>query len=129
MKLIGLLLLLGLQGCAHSDPWTTRDTAMQTGITILLAVDAIQTANIQYNPLVEEVGFARHFLGAQPSTTDTYLYFATSAVVSFAIARALPAKWRPWFQGGSMVRQAHTIYGNCQHGATFCTDSTGSRFQ
>jgi hypothetical protein len=124
MKLIVTLsLCVGLQACAHNDPWTERDTMRQTAVTILLAADALQTSQIQFHPELEEVGTARHFIGAQPSTTDALLYFVTSSVVSAVIARALPAKWRPWYQGGMMVISAKAIIGNCQYGTVFCPNN------
>lgn len=118
MKATSLLLaVLLLTGCAHSDPWTTRDTVMQVGVTVVLAYDARTTSQIQYCDTCYERGkIAKVFLGSQPSTSDTYLYFGTLAISNYFISRALPAKWRPYWQVGSAIPHAIAINGNCERG-------------
>ena len=98
-RAITLILLLALVGCAHSDPWTKRDTVLQLVTTAAIACDAWSTTKIQYYPGISEGGpIARKFLGDQPSTSGTYQYMATAAISSYLISRALPAKWRPFWQ-------------------------------
>ena len=129
-KLIPLIpLMLLLMGCAHSDPWTKRDTALQWTHTLVLAMDAVQTADIHNSPEIEEGGFARYFLGKNPEPAETYTYFAASAVVSYLVTRALPAEWRPWWQGANITRVAYSIVNNCgyakhvERGVPFCSAS------
>jgi len=106
-----------LAGCASSDPWTRQDTVLQSLVTATYVIDAIQTSEIQYHPELEEGGaIAQSVLGRQPSTSDTWQYFATVSVSSYLIARALPAKWRPFWQGGQLAVQGKTIFGNCAQG-------------
>jgi hypothetical protein len=108
------LTLLVLSGCAHNDPWTTRDTWMQVGLTTALAADAYTTAKIQYDPNLREVGpLASHVLGPQPSTSDTWQYFTTLAVSHYFIVRALPRRWRPYWQGAYIVNHAYWVRNNC----------------
>lgn len=115
MKLVMLLVTLTLlQGCAHSDPWTRQDTTLQLITTGMFAIDAVQTSEIQYHGNIRENGpFAKHVLGRQPHTAETWQYFATVSLSHWLISRALPAKWRPFWQGTAIGYQAKTIYLNC----------------
>ena len=113
-----LPVLLVLMGCAHSDPWTTQDKWLQVGVTAVLAADAYTTSQIQYHPDVYEAGPARHILGSQPSTRDTYLYFTTLAISSYFISRALPARWRPYYQGSQIGLFGASVFNNAELGLT-----------
>ncbi|KKM90900.1 hypothetical protein LCGC14_1233980 [marine sediment metagenome] len=81
------------------------------------AADAYTTKYIQYDPLMQEEGLARHVLGRQPSTSDTYMYFGTLMISNYFISRALPAKWRPFWQFANIVGHGSAAIGNCQLGA------------
>ena len=118
MKVVLILIALGLlTGCAHSDPWTKRDTIMYGGTLTLLAADAYTTSKIQHDPLLYEAGFiAKHVLGRQPSTSDTLLYFGSLAVSSYFIGRALPAKWRPYWYGFRIIDHGYSVVNNCGDG-------------
>ncbi len=112
-----IALLFFISGCAHNDEWTRRDTAMQLGVTTALIADAITTARIQDHPGVYENGpWAKHVLGLQPDTSDTYQYFASVIVIDYLIARALPAKWRPYWQGWEMAVHSYAVKNNCENG-------------
>lgn len=94
------LMVICLTGCAHSDAWTSQDTRLQATLYIAMAADAYTTRNIQYDPNIEEVGpIAKHVLGSQPSTASTWQYFLSEGIMHYFIVRALPAEWRPWYQG------------------------------
>lgn len=110
-----LIALIGLQGCASSDPWTRQDTIMQTAVTASFAIDAYQTSQIQYRDDLKEVGrVASSALGSQPSTSETWTYFATAAASHWLISRAMPAKWRPYWQGGGIILETLVITSNCR---------------
>lgn len=79
--------------------------------------DAITTERIQYADNVwEAMPVTSALLGRQPSTEGTYLYFGTAIVASYLIARALPAKWRPYWQGWEIASHAYAINTNCENG-------------
>ena len=106
-----------LSGCAQHDPWTKQDTVLQSMVTGLYVLDAIQTSEIQYHPELEEGGLITHnVLGRQPSTSDTWQYFATVAFTSYVISYYMPARYRPWWQGGQLAYQTKLIFSNCAHG-------------
>ena len=114
---IVVFLLASCAGCAHQDSWTTQDTVLQSIYTATLVVDAIQTSEIQYHPDLEEGGvIARSVLGRNPSTSDTWQYFGSLAVTNYLVSRALPARWRPWWQGANIAHQTTLIFSNCAHG-------------
>lgn len=117
MRTLIILTILLISGCAHNDPWTTRDTVMQVGVTVALAADAVTTSRIQYCETCYERGpVAKRFLGSQPSTSDTYLYFGTLAITNYFISRALPAKWRPYWQTWEMAVHGYAVINNCNIG-------------
>lgn len=105
-----------MSGCAH-DPWTKQDTTLQWIVTGTYVIDAIQTSDIQYRDDLYEGGpIAGRVLGPNPSTSDTWQYFATVSLSSYIISYYLPARWRPWWQGGQIAVQTKTIFSNCAHG-------------
>ena len=108
-----LIALAFTTGCAHNDDWTRRDTVMQVGVTAVLVADAITTSRIHDDPNVYETGPARHVLGRQPSTRDTYLYFGTLAISSYLISRALPEKWRKYWQSSQILMHGYAVSNNC----------------
>ena len=113
-RLLILFVLLLIQGCAHQDEWTTRDTVLQIAVSVVIVADAYTTSKIQYDPGLQELGLARHALGPQPSTTDTYMYFGTLAISSYFISRALPAKWRPYWQVFQLGMLSEAVVSNCE---------------
>lgn len=120
MKTLPLVVtLILLVGCAHSDPWTKQDTVLQLITTGAFALDAIQTSDIQYHRGHREVGLlARHALGPQPHTAETWQYFATVALSHYLVSRILPAKWRPWWQGATIALETRAIIHNCTVGVS-----------
>ena len=116
-KLSILWLLFLFSGCASNDPWTRQDTIRQVGVTAVMLGDAITTEKIQYQANTWEAGpIAKRFLGPQPSTSDTCLYFGSVIVSSWLITRALPAKWRPYYQGWEIAAHGYAVANNCQNG-------------
>ena len=116
-NLAPLVVLATTLGCAHSDPWTKQDTILQVGVSAVLALDAVTTADIQYHSNIVEIGpVARPLLGANPSSSDTWTYFATVALSHYLISRALPAKWRPYWQGATILYETRWIINNCSIG-------------
>jgi hypothetical protein len=115
-QLILLLILVTCTGCA-SRPWSKQDTVLQAIVTATYAIDAVQTAEIQDHPELHEAGpIAKHVLGSQPSSSDTWMYFTTVAISSAIITHFLPPKWRPWWQGAQIGTQGATILKNCSLG-------------
>lgn len=126
--LVVAVVLVSCTGCAVNGEWTTRDTVLEATYQVVNAMDAYSTSNIQHLPDVPVPGtnlvrrveegsaFTRAIIGPRPSTTDTYLYFATVGLSHWLIARSLPPKWRPWFQGGTALYQGEAVTRNCRRG-------------
>ena len=115
MRSIILLLIFALVGCAHQDEWTTRDTWMQVGVTAAIAADAYTSSKIQYTPNVMEDGpIAHRIIGRQPSTFDVYMYSGTLIITNYFISRALPGKWRPYWQVWGIYDHGYATYHNCE---------------
>lgn len=119
MRWLSIVATTLLSGCAsyQHDPWTKQDTILQSLVTATYVIDAVQTSEIQYRDDLHEGGAIASFaLGSQPSTSGTWQYFASVAFTSYVIAYYLPARWRPFFQGGTIASQSFTIMSNCGHG-------------
>lgn len=126
-RIITIICALLLSGCAVNGEWSKRDTALEIGFQVVNAMDAYSTSNIQHvAPIdmgngttlhrVEGNPFTRAFIGDKPNDRDTLMYFTTVAISHYFIARALPPKWRPWYQGGTTALHLHAVVGNCRHG-------------
>jgi hypothetical protein len=119
-----LLSLIILGGCAHSDPWTTGDTVLQTVYTASALADGYMTTKIQDHPNIIENGrIAKQFLGPNPSDSDTWMYIGTLIVTNYLIARALPQGWRSIWQVGTTIPHVLAVNSGHQMGlfATPCT--------
>jgi len=102
-------------GCAHQDEWTKRDTWGQVAVTIAIAGDGVSSFRIRETENVYEKGYiASRVMGTQPTKQDLILYHTTLAISSYFIARALPAKWRPYFQGVEVGAHGYAWYNNCE---------------
>ena len=114
-------MLVGLTGCAsmeqNRESWKLRDTALEISWQALNAIDGSQTANIHEHPeLIETSSITRWILGEQPDPKEAYLYFLSIGVSHYFIMRALPPKWRPWFQGIWIYNSGKTVIDNHQLG-------------
>ncbi len=117
IRILLLAALLLASGCAHEDKWTKRDTAMQVGLAVLVAYDAHLTAHLKETDGFTEGGnLSRRVLGRTPEASDTYMYLGSAAVFYFLVSRALPAKWRPYWQAFNMLQHAHRVTRHCLDG-------------
>ena len=114
-KICLLIILLVASGCAHQDEWTSLDTKFQIAVTVAIAADGYTSSKIQYTPGMREEGLvAKQFLGRQPSTADVWMYTGTLMISSYFISRALPSKWRPFWQGFQTADHGLAAISNCQ---------------
>lgn len=110
-----IITALGLGGCVHSDGWNRGDTVRQLLVTATLAGDAYTTAQIHKMPGVKEGGpIAVQFLGPQPTTEDTVMYFGSLIITNWLISRALPRKWRRHWQTWEMTVHGYSLYNNLE---------------
>ena len=115
MRFAILLAMFLMSACAHQDEWTSRDTKFQIAVTIAMAADGYTTSKIQYTPGIREEGrIAKQFLGSQPSTSDTWTYMGTLMISSYFISRALPERWRPYWQSIQIAGFGITAANNCR---------------
>jgi hypothetical protein len=118
---LGLAVIaLSMQACAMLQPpddWSRRDTALEIAYQSINAADAVTTARIQNHPgLVEVNPIPRALLGPNPGTSETAVYFATVGLSHWLISRALPKKWRTWFQAGTVAYSGDAVRTNCKNG-------------
>lgn len=122
--LAALFLMLCLGGCASiapRDDWTTDHTVAEVSYQVFNLLDAAQTARIADRPdLQESMPLTRAVLGPRPDPTDTWLYFTTMGISHYLIARALPARWRPWFQVPTAVNSGAAVLQNCTKHGLLC---------
>ncbi len=118
MKRIRTIMLLSIliSGCA-SDPWTKTDTIFELVYVASIAADAYTTTEIQHHPDIKErQPVTRFILGDNPSTSETWQYFAVLGLSHYLIARSLPASWRRWWQVGGTSYHGYMVYRNCDTG-------------
>ncbi len=113
-KIILLASVVCLMGCAHQDAWTTGDTVWEGIYIATLVADAHMTAEIQNHPNIREAGtIAKHALGQNPGTGETWLYMTTVGISHYLIARALPRGWRTFWQVGGIYNHGTAVnHGN-----------------
>lgn len=105
-----------LTGCSVFQPheeWRPRDTALEVGFQVLNVIDARSTQQIAASPYEELTTVTRAVLGPKPDPGETAVYFATIGLSHYLISRALPPKWRKWFQAGTIVYSGVLIERNC----------------
>ena len=120
-----------LSGCAVNGEWTRQDTILEVSFQVVNAMDAVTTSRIHESPdwhpveingvpyrrrLEESTALTRAVLGPRPSKSDTYMWFATLGLSHWIIARSLPPKWRPWYQGATIGLSSDAVIGNCDNG-------------
>ncbi len=114
-RLIVLLLITVLGGCAHEDPWTRGDTMLYAGYVAAGALDTKSTSRFQYYPDIYEVNPAVYWtLGRSPSTPDLWQAYISVVAVNYFVARALPTKWRTRYLGVWTVGHGAAWINNCR---------------
>ena len=119
MRNLLLSVTLLSSGCASLQPpddWGARDTALEVVAQVVNLVDAHQTQRIRRHPELVEGGPAEIFIGPRPTANETAVYFATVGLSHYVIARWLPKKWRPWFQGGTLALSLDDVETNRENG-------------
>jgi hypothetical protein len=115
-KIIIALLAVLFSGCA-SDPWRKSDTVYELAYVASITADAYTTSRIQYHENTSEhQQITRSILGAHPSTSNTWQYFATLGISHYLIGRALTERYRRWWQVGGFAYHGAMAYGNCEQG-------------
>lgn len=108
----GCLAVAGLIvcGCANGK-WTRADTGRHAAFTALWASDFAQTIRIADHP-DEYCEKWNPFMGEHPSRRDVAVNFAVGYLGFTAIAAALPAPYREWWQYGGITVEAAAVANN-----------------
>ena len=110
-----LLLTVFFSGC--SSTWTTTDTKYEIAFQAVNLADAYTTSRIRHTDGVAEADpITRSLIGSQPDGRDTALLFMTYGVSHYVIARALPERWRRFYQVSTTVYSAALVIENCDLG-------------
>ena len=118
MKISIVLFFLFLTGCASNAEWTTTDTKYEVAYQLVAAMDAYTTMQIRHNPdpvIIERSWPTRQLIGSNPNERDVALLFVTYGISHYLIARALPPKWRRYFQVGTIGLSSITVINNCRN--------------
>ena len=109
MKIV-LLMVAILTVCAPparaADPWSTQDMALQAGYTVLHVIDWGQTLAIARDPRRTELN---PILGTHPNVGRVNTYFAATLAAHTLVTHFLPSRWRPWWQGVTIVAEGATV--------------------
>ena len=110
----GLVLLDACALAPPADDWTRFNTIAELSFQTVNAIDAFQTARIRgRHDLREGEPITRAIIGEKPSPGEVATYFGAMAVSHYLISRALPPKWRPWFQVVTVGYEGRTVWRNC----------------
>lgn len=116
--IIAALMLIANTAQAYNilpKDWDATDTVLEALVITSLAIDRGQTDTI-HRMRMEEVGWARTFIGSHPTHRQVNQYFATCAVVHTAIAIVLPTPYRELWQSVWIGIEVGTIHANNQIG-------------
>lgn len=102
------------QPAVARDPWTTRDSVLQTTALTLMWIDYNQTLQFQDRGIVE----TNPMLGLNPDRDEITRYFAALAVAHTGLAYVLPKDWRLALQAGQIAVSVTCISGNKQLGVS-----------
>lgn len=120
MKLVAVLLLLVLQGCAvlaPPDDWTRGDTASEILWQAMNVVDYGQTKDIQRHPNVIEVNWlSQAVLGRNPGTSETAQLMVAYALGHYLVSKYLPVDARPYWHVIMITGKGVTIRNNHSNG-------------
>ena len=115
-KMAVIFLAFAASGCA-SDSWTKTDTKYEIVFQVINTADAYTTSRIRHTSGVEEMNpITRSIIGAEPDEADVALLFITYGISHYVIARALPKKWRRFYQVGTALYSASLVIENCNLG-------------
>lgn len=101
---------------AAFDSWSKRDVALETTYQVLHWADAATTADIHNHDDVQEVGPAGIFLGNNPEPMETFAFFAVTSAAHAAVTHVLPRKYRPYWQGVTIVVEGGYVANNVSLG-------------
>jgi len=119
---LGLLALLifGASDVFAGGKWTRTNTALELSYIAVALADAASTADIRnHSDIVEAQPIARAIMGANPEPAAVAGYFTGAIVGHYLISRALPAKYRHFWQAGTVAVQAAFVANNAALGLSF----------
>ena len=99
--------LLMATGCGHLGQVRAHDVALETGMAIVVAVDAHQTmaftgSCLELNPVIGRCG----------DNVPVPLYFLGALALHATVSLLLPDRWRTGFQALTLGVQTHAVYRN-----------------
>lgn len=105
-----LIILLYCPPAHGADKWTQEDKALQVGVTVLTAVDWLQTRAIAKNP--DKHWEFNPLLGEHPNVRRVDRYFFCSVIIKNLVTHILPQEWRKAWQGFCIGASSALIVGN-----------------
>jgi hypothetical protein len=116
-KFILILLLLPSVSYAF-DEWTKTNIVLGTTATIVHVLDWGQTLDMvnRSNEFHEDNFITKRIIGEHPSRSEVNVFMASTLLLKLGIAHVLPAKWRNYFLGVSIIWQGQTVYNNYRIG-------------
>lgn len=97
-----------------SKVWDTTDHLLLGVAVTSLIVDWSQTRYIAHHP--EQFFETNQYLGRHPSAGEVNTYFAAYTIITVAVARTLPSRYRKWWLAGISLVELDAIRGNVRLG-------------
>lgn len=84
---------------ASRDPWTKKDTYWQTAFIFITTIDICNTAKcMETGKYYEDNPIVQKFIGKEPTPEEVYIFGAEWIVFHTIVAKALPKKYRRFWQ-------------------------------
>ena len=115
-KLLGVILCGLLTASAHADEWEPLDTKLEIAWLALDTADMMQTLDIKNHSDRRETNKT---FGSHPSDAKVIGLFAAGAAIHYGISSHLPAPYRTWYQGASILLAAGIVAHNHAMGMQF----------
>jgi hypothetical protein len=96
------------------EPFSKDDFARQAAYTVVTVADWAQTRYIARH--LDQFYETNPLLGREPSIGRVNNFFCASLALNAAVALALPARYRPVWQYGSIVYEFYLVRGNARIG-------------
>jgi len=93
-----------------TDKWTTQDKSLEATWQVLHFIDWRQTRTIAKHP--DDYYEMNPILGKHPSTTEVDIYMISGAILHPIITHYLPKKYRPWWQGITIIMSTTCVVNN-----------------
>ena len=102
--------------CTNAHAWSKKDTYWEAAYLATHLADWGQTLDIASQCQSGAFYETNPVMGKCPTAQKVSAYFIGTALLHYGVAKALPQKYRRWFQAGTMTMELSYITNNASIG-------------